>query len=210
MRPISNRFLLNVSWLVKLRWVAVVGQLITISGVVLVLGIQIPMLWSIAVVISLTVISNLFLGFLLSRWQQFAGDGNLPADLILGMVLVMDMLSLTTLLFATGGPNNPFSLFFFVNLSLCAIMLNRNWAWAINVLTIVCFAGLMYAHHPMDPLDFGMQMIYEQGQFSVQQLGMLVAFATCSSVIVYFMTRLTGELREQQRRVRTGAVATIP
>ena len=202
MRPISNRFLLNVSWLVKLRWVAVVGQLMTITGVILVMGIQIPMLWAIAVVISLTGISNLFLAFLLSRWQRFSGDGKLPADLILGMVLVMDMLSLTTLLFATGGPNNPFSLFFFVNLSLCALMLNRNWAWAINVLTIFCFAGLMYVHHPMEPLDFGLPMIYERGHYSIQQLGLLVAFATCSSVIVYFMTRLTSELREQQRRVR--------
>ena len=202
MRPFSNRFLLNASWLIKLRWVAVIGQLLTVAGAILLLKIQIPMLWAIAVVITLTVISNLFLTFWLGRWQRHLVSGPFPADLILGLVLVMDMLSLTTLLFATGGPNNPFSLFFFVNLSLCALMLNRNWAWAINLLTIFCFAGLLYVHHGLEPLDFGLQMIYERGDFSIQHLGLLVAFATCSSVIVYFMTRLTGELREQQRRVR--------
>ena len=81
-------------------------------------------------------------------------------------------------------------------------MLNRNWAWAINVLTVFCFAGLLYVHHPLEPLDFGLQSIYERGDFTLQHLGLLVAFATCSSVIVYFMTRLTSEVREQQRRVR--------
>lgn len=202
MRPFSNRFLLNASWLIKLRWVAVIGQLLTVTGAILLLKIQIPMLWAIAVVITLTAISNLILAFWFGRWQRHLVSGQFPADLILGLVLVMDMLSLTTLLFATGGPNNPFSLFFFVNLCLCALMLNRNWAWAINLLTIFCFAGLLYVHHALEPLDFGLQMIYERGDFSIQHLGLLVAFATCSSVIVYFMTRLTGELREQQRRVR--------
>ena len=146
MRPFSNRFLLNASWLIKLRWVAVIGQLVTVAGVILLLKIEIPMLWAIAVVIALTAASNLFLVFCFGRWQGPAFEGQIQADLILGLVLVMDMLSLTTLLFATGGPNNPFSLFFFVNLSLCALMLNRNWAWAINVLTVFCFAGLLYVH----------------------------------------------------------------
>jgi two-component system sensor histidine kinase RegB len=114
----------------------------------------------------------------------------------------MDMLSLTALLFTTGGPNNPFYLFFFVNLSLCALMLNRRWAWAINLLTIVCFAGLMFEHHEMEQLDLGLDTIRSLGDVTLPHLGMLVAFATCSSVIVYFMTRLTDELHEQQREVR--------
>ena len=202
MRPLSNRFILNASWLIKLRWVAVVGQLLTIAGVMIVFKMRIPMFWAIAVVISLTAISNLFLTFCFARWQMITAQEKLPWDLVLGLVLIMDMLSLTTLLFATGGPNNPFSLFFFVNLSLCAVMLNRNWAWAINVLTIVCFAGLLCVHNPMEPLDLGLPMIRELGSFSIQHAGMLAAFATCSSVIVYFMTRLTGEIQEQQLQVR--------
>jgi two-component system sensor histidine kinase RegB len=204
MRSFTNRYLLNASWLIKLRWVAVVGQLLTIAGAVLVLKMHLPtpMIGAIAVVISLTAISNLILALWLSKSQLAPGSENIPWDLILGLVLIMDMLSLATLLFATGGPNNPFSLFFFVNLSLCAILLNRNWAWAINGLTIFCFAGLLYVHHPMEPLDLGLPMIRQTGKVTLGHLGILVAFSTCSSVIVYFMTRLTGELHEHQLRIR--------
>jgi len=114
----------------------------------------------------------------------------------------MDMFSLTTLLFTSGGPNNPFCLFFFVNLSLCALMLNRRWAWAINLLTIVCFAALMFEHHELDKLGDGLETIRSLQNVSLQHIGLLAAFATCASVIVYFMTRLTDELAMQQQAVR--------
>jgi two-component system sensor histidine kinase RegB len=199
--------------LLKLRWVAVIGQLATIAGSVLLFKIQIPMAWAMAIVISLTAISNLFMAFWIERWrrietgshfwkQNLNSHSPLPWDLILGLILIMDMLSLTALLFTTGGPNNPFYLFFFVNLSLCALMLNRRWTWAINVLTIVCFAGLMFEHHEMDLLDLGLETIRGRQDFTLGHMGLLVAFATCSSVIVYFMTRLTDELRNQQIELR--------
>jgi len=197
----------NATWLVKLRWVAVIGQLGTIAVAVFLFNVRIPMAWAMAIVILLTAASNLFLTVWFRKWKQIDDRLNqpvspLPWNLILGLVLVMDMLSLTTLLFSTGGPNNPFCLFFFVNLSLCALMLNRRWAWAINLLTIACFAGLMFEHHEMDQLDAGLKTIRSLQNVSLQHLGLLAAFATCSSVIVYFMTRLTDELAIQQREVR--------
>lgn len=206
-----NQHYLNATWLLKLRWVAVVGQLATITGSVFLFQTQIPMLWAMAIVISLTAFSNLFLTIWFGRWKRIderleldSGntDSPLPWNLILGLVLIMDMLSLTALLFTTGGPNNPFYLFFFVNLSLCALMLDRRWTWAITVLTVVCFAGLMFEHYEIDQLDLGLDTIRSQQNVSLGHLGLLIAFATCSSVIVYFMTRLTDELRKQQYKVR--------
>ena len=203
----SDQHYLNATWLLKLRWVAVVGQLLTIIGAVFFFKIQIPMAWAMATVILLTAASNLFLTVWFRRWKQIDDRlkqdvSPLPWNLILGLVLVMDMLSLTTLLFTTGGPNNPFCLFFFVNLSLCALMLNRRWAWGINGLTIACFAGLMFEHHEMGKLNAGLETIRSRQDVSLQHLGVLVAFATCSSVIVYFMTRLTDALAAQQQEIR--------
>ena len=196
----SNRFNVNASWLIKLRWVAVVGQLVTIASVVFLFGIQIDMLWALWSVIGLTAASNLMFLLWFTRWSTSRDRRDLPWALILGLIMVMDMVSLTALLFASGGPNNPFFLFFFVNLSLSAVVLNRNWAWGLNLLALGCFTWLMFDHHQIEELDFGVWMIplRESGRISLPQLGLLVAFSTCGSVIVYFMTRLTDELRQQQ------------
>ena len=79
-------------------------------------------------------------------------------------------------------------------------MLSHSWAWWLNGLSVLCFGLLLYEHFQVDQLDYGLQLlpIRQTGQMSLAQMGLFVAFSTCSSVIVYFMTRLTGELRQQQ------------
>ena len=173
----SNHYL-NATWLIKLRWVAVVGQLATIAGAVFLFSTRIPMAWAMAVVILLTAASNLFLTVWFRKWKLIDDRLNqpespLPWNLIFGLVLVMDMLSLTTLLFTSGGPNNPFCLFFFVNLSLCALMLNRRWTWAINLLTIFCFFGLMFEHHEMEQLNAGLPTIRSLQNVTLQHLSLI-------------------------------------
>jgi len=200
MDTLADRYRINTRWLIKLRWVAIVGQLLTILATVYIFRIQIPTFWAVIVPILVTVCSNL----LLTLWfgRSMTPDSDPPWDLILGIVLIMDLFSLTTLLFATGGPNNPFSLFFFVNVSLSALVLNRNWAWTLNVMSILCFAFLLYVHHPIDQLQLGLDSISQTQNITLQHIGLLAAFTTCSSVIVYFMNLLTGEVRQQQAAVR--------
>ncbi len=199
-----QRFSVNIGWLLKLRWVAVVGQLLTIGGAALLLGIDLLM-WPMFVVIGLTVVSNLLLIYWFARHPAAGSDMTPEAcNQVLGLVMTMDMLSLTTLLYVSGGPNNPFCLFFFVNVCLSAVLLDRNWAWALNLLSIACFAGLIISYLPVDELELGQAFlpVSELGNISLPQMGLLVAFATCTSVIVYFLTRLTGELRQQELDLR--------
>lgn len=199
----QERSTVNIGWLIKLRWVAVIGQLLTIAGAVLILKIQL-IIWPLLVVIGLTVVSNLVLIYWISKdGQSLISHHPGSFDNTLGLIMTMDMLSLTTLLFVTGGPTNPFCLFFFVNLSLSAVVLSRNWAWLLNVLSILCFAGLLIRYIPLDELESWISLVAPQHDtWSYARAGLLIAFATCSTVIVYFMTRITGELKQQEMNLR--------
>lgn len=200
----NQRFAINASWLIKLRWVAIAGQFITIAVVVFVLGITINSSAALIIPIAVTTISNLILALWLQAWKRNDDLSPVRSDLILGLVMIMDMLSLTTLLFASGGPNNPFCLYYFVNLSLCAIVLSRAWAWRLNWLSIACFALLIFLHDEIEQLQMGIWMlpVQQTGHLSILQWGFLIAFATSASVIVYFMTKLTDEMRQQESDLR--------
>ena len=117
----SERLLLNASWLIKLRWVAVFGQLLTIGGAIALFQLKLPLLWPLWTVIALTAISNGIFQLIFGRMSRLPLEQQPPWNLLLGLLMVMDILSLTSLLFASGGPTNPFCLFFFVNLSLSAL-----------------------------------------------------------------------------------------
>lgn len=196
----SRREVVNADWLIKLRWVAVTGQFLTILVVHSILGIEIELL-SLAVILTVTALSNFFLDLWHRRFLKLHANEMTTREinLVLGLVMTLDLLSLTALLYATGGPTNPFSFFFFVNLSLSAFVLTRRWSWSLNVLSIICFCVLMYSHVQVPQLETSEMFapIRLTGQVSLPQMGTIMAFAACSSVIVYFVTRLNTEIRIQ-------------
>jgi two-component system, sensor histidine kinase RegB len=204
-RGALERFDMNLSWVLKLRWLAALTQLATIVFVHTLLQIELVWLPPL-VIIGVTAVTNLILTvwFTQARREQLSRWKRAYTDWVLGSLMILDLLSLTGMLYSTGGPTNPFSIFYLVNLCLAAVVLHRGWAWCLNVFAIGCFILLIFWHiplkhlsHPSFPSTDGIPP-----NISINQAGLIVAFATCSSVIVYFMTKLTHELRLQEQSLR--------
>jgi two-component system sensor histidine kinase RegB len=204
-QPWRQRFEVNAPWLIRLRWVAVVGQLLTIGAVWLVLGIKLP-IPSLLSVLAITSVSNLiFGGWVLTRSRKAFRPQTVQREAyILTAVMTLDLILLSALLYFSGGPTNPFAVFFFVNLSLCAFVLQRGAAWGLNLLAILCFGFLLLTYHPLPILETtsALAPILETGTVSLPQWGLLLAFIACGSVIVHFTSRLHDEVRHQESELR--------
>ncbi|MDP1560297.1 MAG: ATP-binding protein [Pirellulaceae bacterium] len=199
----SQRLRVNLSWLIKLRWVACVGQLLVISVVLYAFQVALPFV-PLSLVISLTVLTNIGLVAWSVRLSSRSDWSQQTADYLLLTVMILDLFSLTALLYLTGGPNNPFCLFFFVNLSLAGVLLPRITAVIFHFFGAISFGFLLFSHYPL-LIASGVEVlppIYVSGQGDLRHFGLFIAFLTCSSVIVYFMTRLTGELRQHELDLR--------
>ena len=113
---LRERTRINLSWLHKLRWAALAGQLVTIAVVHDWMQIEVP-LDKLLAVLGLAAATNVALGFWLrSRWfanSSWAGRG----EWISGSLMMLDNLFLTVLLYYTGGPSNPFTVFYLVNIA---------------------------------------------------------------------------------------------
>lgn len=202
----------GASWLVLLRWVAVVGQLVTIGTVHYLLGVHLP-LGPMLAVVAATAVSNVALAV----WSSSRPGGHTgPADPaeaapkvegtpVLELVLLLDIVLLTVLLSFSGGPANPFFIFYFVNLCLSAVVLPGGWAWANTLAATASFALLFFAHRPLPAAWTAARMpaVRPGGALSRAEWGLLVAFATCSVVIVYFTSLLRDQLRKREHQVRT-------
>jgi two-component system sensor histidine kinase RegB len=200
----DERLYINAVWLLSLRWVAVFGQLATITVVHLGLGVEIsfaPLL----VAVGVTALSNLAFGAWVRLSRSAADRYSITVwHTVLGSVMWLDLIVLTSLLYFTGGPSNPFSIFYFVNLALSGILLPARWAWFLNGFAIACVALISYQHHPVTVLlrPDRLQSIGATGRVTLAHHGFFVAFVTCCSVIVYFATRLTGELQRREQDLR--------
>lgn len=199
----------GASWLVQLRWAAAIGQLVTIGFVRLELGVHLPIA-PLLTVVGATVVSNLLLAIWSSsrpevderRSEKRVNDAaTVP---VLGLVLLLDLLLLTVLLSFSGGPTNPFYIFYFVNVCLSAVVLPRRWAWAGCVAAIVCFVVLLFSYRPLPAMWTAARLepIRTLDTFTRAHAGLLIAFTACAVVVVYFTSLLRDQLQKSEHQIR--------
>ena len=138
-RKTSGR--LRRSTLVTLRWTAVAGQALTLVIVSEFLGFRYPY-WSCAVIVILAALLNLAVTFALPLDRRV---GHTEAVLQLGF----DTLQLASLLWLTGGMNNPFALLFVAPVVTAATTLSRRVLFSIGGLATFASLFLMINHLPL-------------------------------------------------------------
>ena len=203
---IDERIAINVRGVVLLRWVAVFGQLVTILAVHGLLGVALP-LRLLLVVIGATAAVNVCLMIAYRAAPPRRKGSGPPWQHALGLTMLYDLAALTALLDLTGGMSNPFSLFYFVNIVLAAILLPRAWVWGLNLFAVACVALLNFRYRPLP----GLHMLGGDSALGASsglvRLGSLLAYATCGSVIVLFIRRIRGQVEHLEDRVRDLAKA---
>jgi two-component system sensor histidine kinase RegB len=131
----------RVDTLVRLRWLAVSGQLTAVLATFVVLGFPMPFARCLFVV-SLSIWVNIGLRV---RFRHSDRLEDKPA----AYLMAYDLLQLTLLLFLTGGLENPFSMLFLAPLLIAAVSLSARYTTALTLLVIVCASTLAVYHRPL-------------------------------------------------------------
>jgi two-component system sensor histidine kinase RegB len=172
---------INLSWLVKLRWAAMAGQLVTIGVVHEAMGIALPL----APLLGLMAIS-LATNVIAFVWTSRGGR---VASWAIPALMIFDTLLLTALLYLTGGPFNPFSFVYLVQIALATVVLSPRSTWTLVLLSLACSAFLFVGYEEL-PLA---KMSHSQ-HMRIHLIGMWVAFGVAAAFIVYFLLRITRAL----------------
>src|SRR5690606_7767305 len=137
----------DVQWLITLRWSSIAGQIATVLGVDLLVAIDVPLVPLFAI-IAIEALSNLgFALWLRRRPGRAVHEGPLAA------IMALDVGFLTGLLFFTGGPSNPFSFLYLVNIALAAVALRAQWTWMLVALALAAVGVLPLTDYRPLPLD---------------------------------------------------------
>ncbi len=205
----AERVAVNATWLVRLRWAAVIGQCFTVVAADRALEVLLP-LESLFAIMTVACMTNVVFGYWI-KGRIVSGGGRLDEghpEWLIGSIMAIDVVFLTALLFLTGGAANPFAIFYLVNVVLAAVVLNVRWAVFLNLQAIVCYTFLNFSHRSLELQD------------DVQMKGTTVALVAAAGIIVYFVNHVNRELahredqlvRVRERKAasdRLGALATL-
>ena len=119
----SKYFSLKKSTYINLRWIAIIGQLVTVNLIYFVFNFEFNLILENSI-ISIGILSNLYLIYINKNTQLL----DKPAFIF----LLIDILLLSCLIYLTGGITNPFSIF----LIIPTIFSSSNLGFRSNLLLV--------------------------------------------------------------------------
>ncbi len=174
----------NLFLLVQLRWLAVIGQVVTILIVHFQLRIPLPLEPMGAVVLFLVGLNIVSLIHL--RSQATANNTQLFLELLI------DIAALTVQLYLSGGATNPFISLLLLQVALGAVLLEAWSTWVLVLVATACFAWLTGTYRPLAlPPDREGELL------SLHIQGMFICFVLAASLLVPFITQINRNLRDR-------------
>ena len=177
----------NLNLLRMLRWVAIVGQIVTILWVQYGLKIPLPILQMMAVLVFLLALNVI-------SWFKAKGDNPIH-DSALFMEMLFDIAALTVQLYLSGGASNPFMGLYLLQVITAATLLRGIMPWLLVAITI---SGAIFLHFYNIPLPHLWH--YHLGDFfSLHMQGMFISYVLIAVLATAFMVQMTRNLEQRDR-----------
>ncbi|MBI5066770.1 MAG: HAMP domain-containing histidine kinase [Deltaproteobacteria bacterium] len=183
---------IKMSWLVRLHWGALAGQIGAVLVVISLDLIHMHVVW-LGVLFAVEALANLAL----DRWLRRAPD---VLEKHLVGVMVVDSTMLTVILSVTGSYSNPFSTLYLVNVALAAVLLSPRHAWMLLGASLLLF-GSLFALDSLRGTGWALSDYDHMELMRLHMEGMWVAFAIAAAFIVYIVGRVTHALHGLERQL---------
>ena len=173
---------LRLATIVRLRWIAVIGQLITIFVVFFGFGFEFPLQWCL-VVISLSAAINFILRDLVAYIKVV---GNELGTWMLGF----DIVQLAILLYLTGGILNPFACLLVAPIAISAASLRSRSTLFLSVLALLAASFISFFYLPL-PWDGDEGLVLPMAY----RMGNWISVLCAMTFIGFFAWRIANESR---------------
>src|SRR5262247_4405462 len=186
--PLRN---VRLDTLVRLRWLAIIGQSTAVIVVYYGLDFQLPIYACLAAII-LSAWLNVALRLRFHMTQRLEPDRA-------AWLLAFDIAELAVLLFLTGGLQNPFAFLFLGPVLLSATALPPRFTLILGGFAVVCSTVLVFVHYPLpwdveDPLQ--LPPIYMMGVW------------LCILLAIGFIGVYAWQITEESRQLSDALAAT--
>jgi len=136
----SKYFSLKKSTYINLRWIAIIGQLITVNLIYFIFEFKFNLILENSVIL-FGILSNLYLIHINKNTQLL--------DKTAFLFLLIDILQLSCLIYLTGGIANPFSIFLIIPAIFSSSILGFKSNFLLIIITVLIIIFLTFFYQPL-------------------------------------------------------------
>jgi len=130
----------------------------------------------------------------LVTWYRVHNQTSVPAYEFL-LLLLVDLIALTSLCYFSGGPTNPFVSLLLIPVATSAAAPWRHITWLVLVFALSCYTFLLFDYIPLQ----GLEHITILSDMNLHLGGMYVSFLFSACLIAYFVHKMTSTLQQREK-----------
>lgn len=198
-----NQLQNKVYWLIRLRWLAIIGVIVTAFTAHDVFGILIRQ-DAIYCIAAFLACYNLIILTIIKYIIRLDTQRTGTIKLLIDVQISIDLLALTALLHYSGGIENPFILFFVFHMVISSILLSVHESYLHATLSVLFLSFLLILEYKQIIPHYS--IIGDTGRNlhlnSTYIMGTIVAFAFTLYLVVYMTGFITTQLKKQEEATR--------
>src|SRR3989338_7283564 len=190
----------RIYWLIRLRWIAIIGVILTILFAEKIIKLSLPYFYLHGITTVLGVYNLIFFLYLNQIKKRKIIALDIIANRIANVQISLDLLSLTMLIHFSGGIENPFIFYFIFHMIIASILLSMRASFlqaTFAAFLFVIMTALEYSeilpHHSLPgfiPHTLHNNLVYISG--------LNFAFISTIYIAVYMATSISKRLRERE------------
>jgi signal transduction histidine kinase len=202
--PVETELIERIGWLIRLRWLAVVGTGAALALIWLLYPDALPLLPLLGITLAVALYNAQFSFYARTLALSHAETDRLRQAAQFACVqITLDLLALAALIHFSGGVENPLALFFVFHTVIAGILLPQRVSFVMATLAALLFAavvtleytGLLAHYHP--PILEGVEL-YRQVPYLLIVVGML---ALTLWLVAYLTSSISAKLRERDHEL---------
>ena len=197
-------FIERIYWLIKLRWIAILGLILAIIFTQQVLHLSLHILPLYCISILLCAYNLAFFLFLNQIKKKNGINLSIITNWVANAQISLDLLCLITLIHFSGGIENPFIFYFIFHIIIASILLSRRASFLQASFSVFLFLFMVSSEY------FGILSHYNLKGFIVDEqylnpiysVGSSFVFISTIYIAVYMATSISSKLREREKNLK--------
>ena len=193
----------RIYWLIRLRWIAIIGVILTILFAEKIIKLSLPYFYLHGITTVLGVYNLIFFLYLNQIKKRKIIALDIIANRIANVQISLDLLSLTMLIHFSGGIENPFIFYFIFHMIIASILLGRRASFLQATFAVSLFftiVGLEY-YGILNHYSLKKFIVYDQYRNLIYIGGISFVFVTTIYIAVYMASSISKRLRQREKNL---------
>lgn len=175
----------NLKYLLLIRFIAIGGQVLALLFLRQVFAVNLPATPVLLIITALAL-------FTLLSWLRLRDRADIP-DWVFLVQLLVDVATLSLLVYFTGGSANPFIFLFILPVIFAAASIRPAFTVLITLASVLSYTLLMFFHVPVTEQNSNHSGV------ELHVWGMWYGFILSAGLVAFFVSRIAAALRQRDR-----------